>query len=168
MNEYQLTLEECKKLYKGDSNINWNLILYTLQNFSLRNQDVQSLRYPVPENIRREVYLLALAYFTVKTDMSYSEFHSRSSGLCLVFPMLLWGHDHIHECAPDGREWDYSNTPIAFPELDLDELYLELKHYSPKELSGRNEIRKNYIIKCLNKLENGFVNSDDDTRGKNV
>jgi len=76
------------------------------------NKHILNLKQEVPKDIRLEVYIKALESVKYTKDLVGKHY-----GLCLLFPILLWELNNYLDNAPNGEDWDWKETPIAFPEL---------------------------------------------------
>jgi len=74
------------------------------------NTHILNLQQEVPKEIRLEVYIKAKEYLLNPID-------TKGYGLCMILPVLLWDLDNFLLEAPDGEDWSYRDTHIAFPEL---------------------------------------------------
>jgi hypothetical protein len=79
----------------------------------MKNENIQSLRQIVPIETRLEVYKQAIK--AIENNIVVSNMDSY--GLCVLLPCLLWDLKLCTSVAPDGYDWDYEHTSIAFPEL---------------------------------------------------
>lgn len=66
-----------------------------------------TLKEELPKEIRFPIYQKAI-------DALES---GRKHGLCILLPMLLWDLEHYLADTPDGSDWNYRDTVIAFPEI---------------------------------------------------
>lgn len=63
----------------------------------------------------RALELLSEQYRTGK-PLPYAGKNDRL-GLCILFPCILWDLNHYLDLGPDEENWNYHDTPMAFPEL---------------------------------------------------
>lgn len=114
---------------------NSNLLSIATSPREHRNVDIE-ITSVVPPEIRLEVYKDALMVIQSKNRIINSMFYTknkmgrvlhegRSMGLCLLLPCVLWNLDTYMDKDPNGREWMFSRTWTAFPEIkecwDLEE-----------------------------------------------
>lgn len=79
-----------------------------------------SLEIVVPEELRFLIYQEALDYYENEDyliDKYNCDRDTLPLGLCLLLPCMLWDLKHFLQDAPDGENWDFSDTRIAFPEI---------------------------------------------------
>lgn len=82
----------------------------------MKNKHIKNLKEVVPAELRLEVYRETLEF--IKNNPIGT--HNRvdlGAGLCVLVPSILWGLDSAFDCAPDGEDWCFSETRIAFPEI---------------------------------------------------
>jgi len=95
----------------------------------MKNTDIQNLdKGIIPIKIRLEVYKEALEHITNNI------WHQSEAGfsLCLLLPSLLWDLNSYLSLAPDGQEWVWAETPLAFPEL-TDTILSDIKQAAPND-----------------------------------
>jgi hypothetical protein len=106
-----------------------------------------SLKVVVPPKQRLKVYKKALNIM----ENDPKKLEKMGNGLCLILPCILWNHKDCYQTAPDGFDWSYEQTSIAFSELTKRQIY------NIDKLSGyetQKDARIQFIKKSIKKLEN--------------
>jgi hypothetical protein len=108
----------------------------------MKNKKITSLLEIVSVDIRISVYKKAIKLIEKQIIFASVEGY----GLCLLLPCILWDLKHYCDLAPNGKDWEYRDTIIAFPEL-TEEMIVELLDV---EATIRNikrvELLKQFII----------------------
>jgi hypothetical protein len=111
----------------------------------MKNTHIKNLLSVVPDTIRLEVYKEALA----NVEKGY--------GLCLLLPTKLWDIHYLDD-GPDGLDWDFDDTKIAFPELTVEVINtIQRRRASEDIISTREKYLKLWIEQLeqtLNKNKN--------------
>ena len=103
----------------------------------MKNTHIKNLRQEIPADIRLQVY----------KELLESERYEYV-GLCILLPMTLWGLRDTIDDGPDGEDWDFEDTSIAFPELTKEIISL----ITAKDRK-RGEKREKYLQQWIKKLE---------------
>lgn len=109
----------------------------------MKRTHILNLKSPIDPADRLEVYREAYERFLDE------EFH-KYYGFCLGLPIVLWGLSNHSEKAPNGINWLYADTTIAFPELTADVLY-DLDS-TPMSVN-REKLRLEYLAEWIQNLE---------------
>jgi len=107
------------------------------------NTHITTLEEIVPIDIRLTCYIKA------KEFVKQSDTIDKTHGLCLLFPMMLWNLKHYGSSQPNGKDWNYNDASIAFPELTekiIDRIQTGIT------FEQRNKIRLYYLNKWIKKL----------------
>lgn len=108
----------------------------------MKNTHIASLKEVVPAKIRIEVYKESLIIFK-----NISKFDRLDGGLCILLPMVLWGLKSFLDTAPNGEDWKWKDTVIAFPEIAplLPKIWkADGKDKTTCRIEGLEEIIKNW------------------------
>ena len=121
----------------------------------MKNTHILDLRQEVPIELRLETYKEALNYLIANKNTSDPVY---GSGLCLVLPCILWGLTDCDDYAPNGMDWLWQHTPIAFPEIKE---WVERAKYIREETSVVRQIRIEALQTIITELENNLTNDKD-------
>lgn len=111
----------------------------------MQNEDIKSLKKPVPVELRLKIYKEALNI--IKENQSC--FSMSSHGLCLLLPCILWDlEDYVSE-TPSGHDWNFLDTTKAFPEVRV---WLRIIGLELGE-ENKNIVRRKALENIILKLE---------------
>lgn len=113
----------------------------------MKNTHIKDLLSEVPKDIRLEVYKEALEYYRDKPHIDFVH----KEGLCLRLPVILWDLEGYHSFAPNGHDWDFGDTGIAFPELE--DRIIDSIMFS-NTVRAANDLRIEYLTQWIEDLEN--------------
>lgn len=115
----------------------------------MKNIEIKTLNEVVPKEIRLEVYKEALELYKEDSPKIYQDtLRTRSRGLCILLPMVLWGLDDFDPFDQE-REWYWKDTFVAFSELNKTIIGI-LEEMEPKDKPAK---RQEYLNRWIKELE---------------
>ena len=157
MADLRKVLKECKKCY-ANKPYDKDMLEDFFSNPTPRYQKYKSLHQELPLQVRYEVYLLAIAYYTLA--MTYKNYNrivwlNGDFGLCLVLPKVFWGLKHVMDCAPNGNSCAYTDADKAFTDINVEYVAESTKICSiPEDFTFRKQYLTGIVDEILsnNKL----------------
>ena len=121
-----------------------------------------NLKQELPPILRLSIYRQAKQYLTALLQEGKNDIHNDINSpyynkhwiynLCLLFPCILWDLHSYLDTAPFGHNWNFLDTPTAFPELKRKLPFPKHRTYHER-IQFRIDILSSFELELKDKLK---------------